>query len=344
MQGIGIFKPNPREPWMWPAARQIFCWALAIVFGVLLIAPWWLNAWEAWRDAQQAAQKMAHLQAEVHHAQQRHQQLAQALAQRQVETAMLLPAMSNGLPKLSQALTHLAERENLAMSSVDWSQALPVSSLKASALQQVPVHVQLQGAWPAWMRWWSQLHQVAPMATVSHLAFKSQPSGGWVAQVALHIPQQGALSNTHNGDDRQLAGATLPWASEAANDDPVDARAWAQTQTQHAQQHPSYARWIAPELQRPRVHLETLPLERLRYVGRISQDGLHQALLRWTETTGAASHAPIFTVAVGDYVGQDFGRVQKIAADQLTLRELVRNAQGVWQPRDARLPLEAGAK
>jgi Tfp pilus assembly protein PilP len=194
------------------------------------------------------------------------------------------------------------------------------------------------------MRWWSQLHQVAPMATVSHLALKSQPSAGWLAQLALHIPQQGAMSTTHEGADRQSVGVSLPWASEAANDDPGDVRAWAQTQAQHVQQHPSYARWVAPELRRTRTHLETLPRERLRYVGRVSQDGLQQALLRWSETTSIATHAPIYRVAVGDYVGQDFGRVQSIAADQLTLRELVRNAQGVWQPRDVTLLLEDGAK
>jgi type IV pilus assembly protein PilP len=131
---------------------------------------------------------------------------------------------------------------------------------------------------------------------------------------------------------------------EAGHDDPFDARTWIQTQTQHAQQHPSYARWVAPELRRTRTHLEALPRERLRYVGRISQDGLHQALLRGAEPTSTALHAPIYRVAVGDYVGQDFGRVQTIGADQLTLRELVRNAQGVWQPREVILPLEDGAK
>jgi len=103
-------------------------------------------------------------------------------------------------------------------------------------------------------------------------------------------------------------------------------------------------RWIAPELQRTRTHLEALPRERLRYVGRISQDGLHQALLRLIEPTSTALHVPIYRVAVGDYVGQDFGRVQTIGTDQLTLRELVRNAQGVWQPREVTLPLEDGAK
>jgi Tfp pilus assembly protein PilP len=43
-------------------------------------------------------------------------------------------------------------------------------------------------------------------------------------------------------------------------------------------------------------------------------------------------------------VGQDFGRVQTIAADKLTLRELALDPQGVWQPRDVALQLEDGAK
>lgn len=344
MRGAGIFKLNPRQPWMWPALWQNLCWVFAIVFGGLLMAPWWLSAWDAWSDSQQAAQNLVRTQAEIHDAQQRQAQLAQELAQLQAESAMLLPTASTELPKLSHALTHLAEHESVGLSSVDWSTAIPVSALKSGALQQVPVHAQLQGVWPAWMRWWSQLHHVAPMATVSHLVLKSHPSGGWRAQVVLQVPQRLTLPITQEESGGQLDSASLQAASEAAYDDPVDARAWAQTQTQHAQQHPSYARWIAPELRRTRTHLEALPRERLRYVGRISQDGLHQALLRWSETTSGATHAPIYTVAVGDYVGQDFGRVQTIAADQLTLRELVRNAQGVWQPRDVSLPLEDGAK
>jgi len=340
----GWLKLNPRQPWLWPAFLQKVCVALAVVVGALIVSPGWLSAWDAWEQAQEDARTLARIQVDLHDAQQRLAQLMQEVTQRQSETPLLTSNRSSELPKLSEALTQLAVRERLALSLVDWSAAVPVSSLKANVAQQVPVHVQLHGTWPAWMRWWTDLPEVVPHATLLRLDLNSQPSGGWRAQVVLHIPQQGALPITQKGSDGPVPGASLQAVSEAIHDDPVDARVWAQTQTQHAQQHPSYARWVVPELRRTRSHLEALPRERLRYVGRISQDGLHQALLRGYEITSAAAYAPIYRVAVGDYVGQDFGRVQMIGTDQLTLRELVPNAQGVWQPREVILPLEDGAK
>jgi type IV pilus assembly protein PilOP len=345
MPGAHWPKLNPRQPWGWPVFWQRVSLALAIVVGALLVAPWWLSAWDAWSDAQESAQALARTQADIRNAQQRRAQLAQDLAQRLVETSVLVQTVSAELPAVSQALTHLAERESLSLTLADWSTAVPVSALKKGPLQQVPVHVQLHGTWSAWMRWWTQLPEVAPLATLSRLDLQAQPHGGWRAQVVLHLVQRLPAPVTQQGSSGwQLAGVPSSPEGEVGLVDPVDARAWQHTQSQHAQQHPSYARWIAPELQRTRTPLEALRRERLRYVGQISQAGVQQALLRESEVTGAASHAPIYRVAVGDYVGQDFGRVQTIAADQLTLRELVRDAHGVWQPRDVTLPLEDGAK
>lgn len=344
MRGQGWAQLNLRQPWMWPAALQRACVALAVLLGALLMAPWWLSAWNTWADAQERAQTLTRMQADLLSAQQRHAQLTQELAQRHAETSVLLPYLSSDLPKRSQALTQLAERESLVLSLVDWSMAVPVPALKAVSLQQVPVHVQLQGAWPAWMRWWTQLPQVAPQATLSNLDLQAHPSGGWRAQMVLQMPQRSPEPKVSGPSDWQLAGLPSQPLADAAHADPLDARAWQQRQGLHAQQHPSYARWIVPELQRPRSHLETLPRERLRYVGRISQDGVQQALLRLSDANSALANASIYRVAVGDYVGQEFGRVQTIAADTLTLRELARDPQGVWQPRDVTLLLEDGAK
>jgi type IV pilus assembly protein PilOP len=346
MRGVVWPSLNPRQPWVWPAFWQRVSLAFAIVAGTLLIAPWWLTAWDAYSEAQQSAQTLARTQADIRNAQLRRAQLDQDLAQRLVETSVLVKNVSAELPVVSQALTRLAERESLALTLVDWSATSPstLAALKQSPLQQVPVHLQLHGGWPAWMRWWTQLPEVAPLATLSRLELRAQPHGGWRAQVALHVLQRLPAPTASGTSDWQLAGLPSLPADEVNHVDPVDARAWQQAQRQHAQKHPSYARWIAPELQRPRTPLEALPRERLRYVGQISQAGVQQALLRASEASGVAMHAPIYRVSVGDYVGQDFGRVQTIAPDQLILRELVRDAHGVWQPRDVTLPLEDGAK
>jgi len=333
-----------RRPWLWPDLWQWLSVAFALVGGALLIAPWWLSTWDVWTDAQQSAQTLVRVQADIRSTQQRRAQLDQDLAQRLVDSSVVVQTVAVELPTVTQALAHLAEREKLALSLVDWGAAVPVSALKASAVQQVPVHVQLLGAWPAWVGWWTQLPDVAPLATLSRLDLRAHPQGGWRAHVVLHMPQRLAQPLTPAPLDWQLAGAPSLNSGDVQFPDPMDARAWQHTQSQHAQQHPSYARWIAPELQRIRTPLEALPRERLRYVGQISQAGVQQALLRSSEGIGVAAHAPIYRVSVGDYVGQDFGRVQTIAPDQLTLRELVRDAHGVWQPRDVTLPLEEGTK
>ena len=336
---------NPRQPWGWPTVWQRVSWVFAIVVGVILMAPWWLSAWDACTEARQLAQELARTQSDLKNAQQQREQSEQALAQRVLETSSLAHSVSADLPSFTQALTHLAERESLSLSVVDWSAGLPVTELKKGSLQQVPVHVQLQGTWSAWMRWWSKLPEVVPLATLSRLDLHAQPRGGWRAHVELRIPQRlPSPLSPHGASDWQLASTSSSASQELMHADPVDARAWQHTQSQHAQQHPSYARWIVPELQRTRSALEELPREHLRFVGQISQTGIQQALLRSAQAKGSASHAPVYRVSVGDYVGQDYGRVQSIAADQLTLRELVRDANGIWQPRDVTLPLEDGAK
>lgn len=335
MRKLGGPRLDPRQPWLWPERWQALSSWGAVALGVLLATPWWFSAWAAWTDAQQLAQTFERTQADTRSAELRRLQLDQDLAQRLLQASASAQTLTVELPTVTQTLTHSAAHESLALSLVDWGVAVPVSGMSTQPLQQVAVHLQLQGTWRGWMRWWTHLPSVAPWVTLSTLDLRAQPNGGWRAHLVLRIPQRVA----HAPHAWQLAGL-----DDAAESDPMDVHAWQRAQTQQAQQHPSYARWIAPELQRVRAPLEALPRERLHYVGQISQAGVLQALLRSSQAGGVVTHAPIYRVSVGDYVGQDFGRVQAIAADQLTLRELVRDAHGVWQPRDVTLPLEEGAK
>ena len=49
----------------------------------------------------------------------------------------------------------------------------------------------------------------------------------------------------------------------------------------------------------------------------------------------------VHQVRVGDYLGQDFGRVEAILPTALVLRELARDVSGQWSQRQVRLPLGA---
>ena len=134
MRGVGWSSLNPRQPWVWPAFWQRVSLAFAIVAGTLLIAPWWLTAWDAYSEAQQSAQTLARTQADIRNAQLRRAQLDQDLAQRLVETSVLVKNVSAELPVVSQALTRLAERESLALTLVVITESLTNADAEVRSL------------------------------------------------------------------------------------------------------------------------------------------------------------------------------------------------------------------
>ena len=81
------------------------------------------------------------------------------------------------------------------------------------------------------------------------------------------------------------------------------------------------ARWRL-EFARERQPLEALALRELFLTGTFRQGQSWVALLR--------SGTVIHTLKVGDYLGPDHGRVQAVDQDGLDLRELKRDAQGLW--------------
>jgi len=100
---------------------------------------------------------------------------------------------------------------------------------------------------------------------------------------------------------------------------------------------------VVPELMRPRDPLESYPLERLQYVGQIASGAEVEALVQVLPLLAAKKEAPMASlhrVRVGGYLGQDFGRVQRVASDRLVLQELALTPTGEWQPREVNLPLK----
>ena len=87
----------------------------------------------------------------------------------------------------------------------------------------------------------------------------------------------------------------------------------------------------SPDVARPKEVLEAYPLEALRYAGTITVNGAVNALI--------AVDGNLYTVKLGNYVGQSYGRIVKITESEVLLRELVQDGSGEWIERTASLAL-----
>ena len=82
---------------------------------------------------------------------------------------------------------------------------------------------------------------------------------------------------------------------------------------------------IAGELNRRREPLEAYPLDSMAMVGSVAKQGRQFALLKVDRL--------LYQVKVGDYVGQNYGRIMKINETEVSLREIVQDAAGEWIER-----------
>lgn len=83
---------------------------------------------------------------------------------------------------------------------------------------------------------------------------------------------------------------------------------------------------------RPRQYLEQFPLDSLKMMGTITVKDVMYALIR--DGDGVLHRA-----AVGDYMGQNFGKITQVGQAGLTLREIVPDGQGCWTERTTTVPL-----
>lgn len=87
-----------------------------------------------------------------------------------------------------------------------------------------------------------------------------------------------------------------------------------------------------PDLNRAREALEAFPLDSLQMVGTIERDGIFFALIK-----NAAGN--IFRASVGNYVGQNSGKIEKINAKEIAVREWLSNGKGGWKEHVLTIPL-----
>jgi len=92
----------------------------------------------------------------------------------------------------------------------------------------------------------------------------------------------------------------------------------------------------APNPNRPKEALEAFSLENMRYVGMLSNG---------SKTAGFIDvNGHVYTVYPGNYIGQNYGKIQSITDDLIVLTELVEDSSGNWIYRKAELPLSNNAE
>ncbi len=325
-QWLSLRELDVRQPWAWPRAAQQALLIGAGLVGALLLSPWWLQSLSAWTEVTQAQDKLLV-----------QQQATQALRE---QTAQLLQAAQVDPTTFAdvKVLTELAQQQGLQFSYLGMDKPQQKANLSALQIQQLPMHLKVQGSWDGWLNWLAQWPSAAPGVTVASLELKADPRGGISAQVLAVAPQSTAAESAFELSSINLDGVTPT--------DPFSAQSWANAQRSHAEQHPSYTRLVVPELLRPRDLLETFPRERLQYVGLIGSGAQLDALVKVlppSKDQKDSAMLSVHRVRVGSHLGQDFGKVLAVQPDQLVVQELALTPTGEWQTREVRLLLQQGA-
>lgn len=89
---------------------------------------------------------------------------------------------------------------------------------------------------------------------------------------------------------------------------------------------PAGVKGLHPDLSRDREPLEAYPLDALKMVGTIDFNGTVYAMIK-------APDGVIHRIAVGNYMGQNYGKVVRITDGEVDLSELVPDGFNGWQRR-----------
>jgi type IV pilus assembly protein PilP len=87
-----------------------------------------------------------------------------------------------------------------------------------------------------------------------------------------------------------------------------------------------------PDFERKKEELEEFPLDGLKMVGFLYIHNVANAVIRSPD--GKLHH-----VKVGNYMGQNFGRITSITETEIKLKEMVQDSAGDWSERTSSLQL-----
>jgi type IV pilus assembly protein PilP len=94
---------------------------------------------------------------------------------------------------------------------------------------------------------------------------------------------------------------------------------------------------LKPDLERRREPLEAYPLDMIRMVGHLQRASSGSVALLEVDKV-------VFQARAGQYIGQNFGRITRVAETEIGLKELVQDAAGDWVEREATLQLQESKK
>jgi type IV pilus assembly protein PilP len=126
-----------------------------------------------------------------------------------------------------------------------------------------------------------------------------------------------------------------PYTQEGSVE-PFSPQKLTQALKRESNQATSNAALIASELARRKEPLESAPLDTVSMVGSLVRAGQPVALVRVDRL--------LYQVRVGNYLGQNYGRITKVSETDLSLREIVQDAAGEWIERTATLQLQEVSK
>lgn len=93
---------------------------------------------------------------------------------------------------------------------------------------------------------------------------------------------------------------------------------------------------LQSEVNRRPEPLEAYPLDSVTMVGSVTRGNQPFVLLRVDKL--------LYQVKLGDYVGQNYGKIIKITETDMSLREIVQDASGEWIERISSLQLQENAR
>ncbi len=118
--------------------------------------------------------------------------------------------------------------------------------------------------------------------------------------------------------------------------EPFSSQKLTQALKKESAQSTSNGALIEPELARRKEALESFPLDAMSLVGHIVKANQPVALVKIDSL--------LYQVRIGNYLGQNYGRVTKISETEVTLREIVQDSAGEWIERTANLQLQERSK
>jgi len=92
---------------------------------------------------------------------------------------------------------------------------------------------------------------------------------------------------------------------------------------------------VSVDTSRPPEYLESFPLDTLRMAGTLERNGELWALVRTPDGT-------IQRVRVGNYMGQNYGKIIRITEDEIVLEEKVPDGMGHFVKRENALKMSSG--